>query len=193
MKPNSHKADALYAVWFQKFLTSAPSHFLKHGYETGQGSGMAASVEAIKAFIDRISPDDVILDAGAGATTWMFNELLKNEITTIDFDKAYLGVVATIVNIHGSRSCNARFEPGFPACDYCFFDYAHTQTRAEFLPLVAKAAVKGVYVDDYDYREGSRDYKAKVDRFAAENGYKIQFCEPATDSYGRAGCWLLHT
>ena len=128
MELNPKTLDKSYQEWFQHFLKSAPAAFLKHGYERGDGSGMAASKEAIATFLKRVNQDSVILDAGAGATTWIFNKLTGNKVITIDRDKGYLGVVATVVTVNSHRACDARFEGGFPDCDFCFFDYSHTMT-----------------------------------------------------------------
>jgi hypothetical protein len=181
----------LYARWFKIFAESAPAPFLKHGYQTGEVSGMAASLESILTFLSEVQPGDVILDAGAGASTWMFNHLAQDcRVISIDPDPAYLAVTATVVRTFGAGDCEIQMEAGFPHCDYCFFDYGSALERAKLLPEVASVTRKALYVDDYDHRELSQDYRSKVDAFSQTYGYLLKYCPKALDSYGRAGAWI---
>lgn len=170
-----------FKLYFKLFRDTAPKHMIEWGgYSQGIPTPMASSYESCMAFYDYIEDkDSSLLDAGAGASTWMFRKLLKNTFT-VDSDQEYLDVVKNIV---GGTNYIVGIEKS-PVCDYVYWDYG-SHERIPLMPVGFSKCKKAMYIDDC-HDKGIFDY---VHKFADENNCKILSTQ-SLDEYGRYGLIL---
>jgi hypothetical protein len=170
-----------YCQYFRDFRDKAPKEYLTYGgYFTGLPNAQASSFESCEAFVRMIGEKETLLNAGAGASSWIFRKLLKNVYCT-DPDKGYLEAVKYVVGgdnyIHTIDKC--------PEVDYVYWDYGN----AERVPNLSKAyslARKAMYVDDcHDV------YLADcVRKLGVETNSKV-VGPVGLDSHGRFGLVLI--
>jgi len=170
-----------YRRYFQLFRDNAPHHMIIWGgYQRGEPTGMASSLESILEFAKLVKdPDAVILNAGAGASSFILRQMFKNVICT-DPDLKYLMVVKDICAKAGLNTNN--FMTGISDCDYCYYDYGNIE-RIPMMPRFIDATKHALYVDDCDTRaecKQMRDYVYSL-------GLNVKDCEAAKDEYGRWG------
>lgn len=119
-----------YALWFKTFQRHAQVAYRTHGYNTGEPNQTAASFKSILQFISQVkNPDSMILDAGAGATTFVFRKFFKN-VVTVDHDYKYLGVVHNLCLHHGLN--HTKFTSSLASCppvDYVYYDFGEPQSQ----------------------------------------------------------------
>jgi hypothetical protein len=132
-----------YRQYFKNFRDKAPKEYLPYGgYFTGEPNPMASSLESCQALASLVGQDETLLNAGAGASSWVFRKLLKNVVCT-DPDQGYLEAVKLVVGgenyIHGIDSC--------PEVDYVYWDYGNSE-RVPMLQKGYSLARKAMYVDD---------------------------------------------
>lgn len=170
-----------YLKYFQLFRDHAPREMvLWGGYTTGEPTAMASSLESILEFAKLVhDPDAVILDAGAGASSFMLRKLFPNVIST-DPSKEYLEVVKKICGLEGLSTDN--FVTGIVPCDYCYYDYGNLERIPNFLKAVERTTYK-LYADDTDTRPECKEYRDYVYSL----GLNVQDCVAAKDEYGRWG------
>jgi hypothetical protein len=129
--------------YFIEFRDRAPKEYLIYGgYFTGLPNTQASSMESCVYFASLIGENDTLLNAGAGASSWMFRKLVKNVICT-DPDAGYLAAVKQVVGgdnyIAGIDSC--------PQVDFVYWDYGNGE-RVPFFEKGYSLARKAMYVDD---------------------------------------------
>jgi hypothetical protein len=169
--------------YFKIFRDNAPKDMVEWGgYQNGEPTGMASSYESCMALYDYIKEEKettTILDAGAGASSWMFRKLFKNVVST-DPDKDYLEVVKNIVGgenyIVDIQNC--------PICDYVYWDYGNIQ-RIPMMSVGLSKCKIGMYIDDCHDNE-VLEYAIKL---AKENNCNILKTD-SLDDFGRWGIIL---
>jgi hypothetical protein len=182
-------------AWFLKYFVELRDHAPPHivafgGFEEGRPAGMASSLENVFWFARLVKKAEaVVLDAGAGASTWLLRRWFKNVVTT-DPDVEYLGVVRDLCMKNGLSG--DRFIPGLenvPLCDYTFYDYGNAG-RMALLPLAWEKTRVLAYVDDTDTRDACREARDITLRFAAAHNLRARDYSRACDEYGRWGIVL---
>jgi hypothetical protein len=170
-----------YRQYFKLFKESAPKAMIEWGgYSSGLPTPMASSYESCMCFYNYIQDKKCsLLDAGAGASTWMFRKLLQN-VFTVDSEKDYLQVVKNIV---GGDNYIVGIENS-PVCDYVYWDYGSLE-RLPLMPIGFSKCKKAMYVDDC-HDKGVMDYTIQ---FAKDNNCKI-IQTNSMDEYGRYGVIL---
>lgn len=173
-----------YREYFRLFRDQAPQHMVEWGgYQKGEPTGMASSFECIMAFAKLVEdPEAIILNAGAGASSFVLRKMFKNVICS-DPDKDYLNVVKEICEKSGLNTDN--FITGIVKNDYCLYDYGNLERIPTMKEAIKKTKFK-LYVDDCDTRlecKEMRDYVYSL-------GEKIEDCKEAEDGYGRWGIIL---
>ena len=181
-----------YKDWFKKYFTlfrdNAPTKMVEWGgYQRGLPTGMASSLESMIAFANLVeNPNATILNAGAGASSWVLRKIFKNVICT-DPDAEYLEVVKNICSTNNIYTDN--FIVGLdnvPVCDYTYYDYGNA-VRMPCLELGLNKTKILAYVDDTDDRECCIYERKFTYDLANKLGYHIEDCKEAIDEYGRWG------
>jgi hypothetical protein len=178
-----------YREYFRRFKDIAPPRMLEFGgYFTGEPSAMASSLESLVAFGNRVlNPDALILDAGAGASTWVLRKMFPN-VLSCDPDAEYLEVVRKVCGTGGLDISG--FDPELMKTtfrtDYTYYDYG----GAERVPNMEHAIFCTdtlIYLDDTDDRPDCAKDRTYVYALAEKLGLKIEDCREANDEYGRWG------
>jgi hypothetical protein len=182
--------DNRYREYFRRFKEIAPPRMLEYGgYFTGEPSAMASSLESLVAFANRVeNPENsVILDAGAGASSWMLRSMFPHVVST-DPDAEYLDVVRKVC-----AAANLNTEGFIPllenvhcTTDYTYYDYGNSE-RVPNMELAIGMTLKLIYLDDTDDRPDCAKDRAYIYSLAAKLGLKIEDCREANDQYGRWG------
>jgi hypothetical protein len=178
-----------YLDYFQRFKEIAPPRMLEFGgYFTGKPSAMASSLESLVAFGNRVENHEaLILDAGAGASTWVLRKMFPNVIST-DPDAEYLAVVARVCKsggLDGSGFFTDMLGNPFEV-DYTYYDYGGAERVPNMLAAILGTR-KLIYLDDTDDRPDCAKDRAYVYDLAAKLELKIEDCREANDEYGRWG------
>jgi len=198
MNRDARRADhEWYRRYFREFLNHASPRCAQFGYGkgpvTGEPTSYAAGFEALLAFAEIVDDSDAwVLDAGAGASSFVLRRWFPNVIST-DGDPDFLDMVR--------RTCVAAglsgegFIAGIENCpevDFTFWDYSSTE-RTLLFPLGLALTRREVYCDDADDRPNNawrRDYFYK---FAAALKLPIRDVREALDQYGRFGAVITNT
>jgi hypothetical protein len=184
--------ESTFRLWFHEFARVAPEPYRSYGgYGDGEPNGTACSLEAIRAFARLVDdPDAVLLNAGAGASSFLLRRLFRN-VVCVDGDATYLEIVRRICVDQGLSG--EGFVVGLenaPEADYTFFDYGEisSQAAARDYALAYRKTRKAVYFDDADDRPHAFPrYRQLLLEFAASQGAPAEDCRAATDAYGRWG------
>lgn len=161
------------------------------GFQQGKPTGMASSAESLYQFMLKIPNEDaVILNAGAGASSWVLRKFFCNVICT-DEDAFYISEVQRICALANLPSSNfiAGIENVTHSIDYCYYDYGNSSRIPNF-PIAVNLTKHLLYVDDADTRKDCEPYRQYVYQFAADNGLLITDCVEAIDEYGRWGVFV---
>lgn len=171
-----------YRKYFKLFRDTAPQHMIIWGgYQRGEPTGMASSLESIMEFAKLVKdPDAVILNAGAGASSFVLRKLFKNVICT-DPDHNYLKVVKSICEMEGLSTDNFLANQ-IPENDYCYYDYGNLERIPRLMDAI-QATRKALYVDDCDTRPECKEFRDYVYSL----GWDVKDCPEAIDEYGRWG------
>jgi hypothetical protein len=189
-----HTVDSLrdwYRLYFRRFRDFAPPRFCVFGYESGEPNGMAGSLESLVCFANRIpDPGVTILNAGAGASSWVLRKLFRRVICT-DPDRAYLEFIRVLCGQHGLRTDG--FVHALRKCrpaDFTFYDYGHFDLRWPMLAAAWDRTRIAMYLDDTDDRPENTTNRASAIAFASELGLQLEDRRDAVDQYGRWGSFL---
>ena len=182
---NHNEMKEHYLKYFRLFKDNAPSQMVEWGgYQKGEPTGMASSLECCLAFASIVKDKEaVILNAGAGASSFVLRKLFKNVICT-DPDPEYLEVVKKICALDGLNTDNF-IANALPKCDYCLYDYGNI-VRIPMMMTAIENTKYGLYIDDCDTRlecKEMRDYVYNL-------GMNVRDCADAVDEYGRWGVIL---
>jgi hypothetical protein len=181
--------DEWYREYFRRFKEIAPPRMLEFGgYFKGEPSPMASSLESLVAFANRVEdPNALILDAGAGASTWVLRKMFPKVIST-DPDAEYLSVVRQVCASGGLDTSGFFTEMmGNPfEVDYTYYDYGGAE-RVPNMLFAILGTRKLIYLDDTDDRPDCARDRAYIYDLAAKMGLKIEDCREANDQYGRWG------
>jgi hypothetical protein len=153
---------------------------------------MASSLESCIEFAKIVKDKNaLILNAGAGASSWVLRKIFPNVICT-DPDPSYLEVVKNICQIGGLNTENFTTIPSGETplpfrVDYCYYDYGNIE-RMPFLQKHIEATKIALYIDDSDDRPECSEYR----NFVITNfgKYNLSDCREAKDQYGRWGIIL---
>jgi hypothetical protein len=172
-----------YKEYFRVFREKAPKECLieKFGYQF-EISPMASSLESCQHFSYLIGENETLLNAGAGASSWVFRKLLKNVYCT-DLDTKYLEVVKSIVGgenyIDSLDKC--------PEVDFVYWDLGHEE-RTDLMEKGFSLARKAMYIDD------CHSSKISDSAFELAKKHNCFICQPvAHDSFGRYGRIIIKT
>jgi len=181
-----------YLKYFQLFSVHAPIEMVNYvGGQNGLPNGMASSLECCIEFSKIATPDSVILNAGAGASSFVLRKLFPNVICT-DPDKDYLEAVKRICGLAGLSTENfiaieSEADVLKLKADYTLYDFGNIQ-RMPYLKNHIEITAKALYIDDTDDRADCVEYRNFV--FSNFRQYSITDCREAMDSYGRWGVIL---
>lgn len=180
--------------YFKIFEKNAPKYMVDYIGGHGLPNGMASSLESCIEFAKIVKDKNArILNAGAGASSWVLRKIFPNVICT-DPDEEYLDVVKKICEIGGLSTDNFTTIPPIEneplpfSVDYCYYDYGNWQ-RMPFLKNHIEATKKALYIDDTDDRPECSEYRNFV--LTNFSKYNLSDCREAKDSYGRWGIILM--
>ena len=176
--------------YFADFARHMPDEYLQYGYDTGKPNGMAASLESLEFFRSQVDEDGVILDCGAGASSWMLRQWFPN-VVTLESKRMedYLYAVQGLLRRAGIPCDRFRCDiEDAPPADYAFVDYPYKINCADI--ALTKKGVKAIYIDDCDTRPECGVNRAGAYALAKREGWMIRDCPEAIDQYGRWGVLL---
>lgn len=190
----------LYRSYFREFNRTASQRCRDYVGGTDEPNGQAASLEALCCFRELVLNSGVmnplVLDAGAGASTWMLRHWFGDRVVTIDPDMAYLNEVRTVCIQAGLPSFNfclgvsPSYEDGSQrgrdVMDFTFWDYG-TRHRAPLMPIAWASTRHAMYVDDCDDRPDCAPLRSFAHDLAFIDGADIYDVREARDSFGRWG------
>ena len=173
-----------YKEYFKLFRDHAPKEMVEWGgYQKGEPTGMASSLESILAFAKLVKDENAtIINAGAGASSYILRAIFTNVICT-DPDLEYLKVVKNICRIAGFNTDN--FQTGLAQGDYCYYDYGNIERIPEMQSFIDSTKY-ALYIDDCDTRPECKEMRDYVYSLP----YKVEDCKEACDEYGRWGVIL---
>lgn len=193
-----------YAEYFRQFNRLAVGDDADLSYGNDQPNATASSLESIIAYVNYAERraketnwvgDIDILNAGAGASSWMFRAIaedhpeLKLDITCIDPNGKYLVFVNRLLHDCGLSvsSMGTGFAPWLkPKYDHIYYDYGDIE-RIPYLGLVIDKATMSVYVDDVGLKQGAYSYREIVIKLCETKKLRWFDCEESLDSSNRAG------
>lgn len=176
-----------YLEYFKLFQKNAPKYMVDYVGGNGLPNGMASSLESCIEFAKIVKDKNaIILNAGAGASSWVLRKIFPNVICT-DPDPTYLKVVQNICELGGLSTENFTIDNEIPMADYCYYDYGNIE-RMPFLKKHVEATKIALYIDDSDDRPECTEYRQFV--LSNFSNYKLSDCREARDSYGRWGIIL---
>lgn len=184
---NLENNRALYSRYFKEFHRLAVDTELSYGQDIPNGT--SSSLESIIAYVNYIirttGEKPKILNAGAGASSWMFRNIYPHEfITCIDPNKKYLDLVKKVCG-------GDRYFQGFDTIrnerfDHIYWDYGNIE-RLPYLGYAIDMAKSSVYVDDVDNRSCAVPYRDTVIRLCQAMNLRWFDCTEAKDEYERWG------
>lgn len=180
--------DKSYKDYFKFFMELAPPKFTRYGYDSGRPNGMAASLESLIYFANIVKDTDaLILNAGAGASSWVLRQLFPRVICA-DPDAEYLDLIRELCRKHGLQSQGfVHLLRNTPDIDYTFYDYGHYEVRWPMLSVAWSKTRKSMYVDDADDRPHNMPNRHYALALAQELSIATEDCRQAIDGYGRWG------
>ena len=182
MRYNIEDYREYYLEYFKKFHAMAVGEYADLSYGQDTPNGTSSSLESVIAYANYIdNPKATILNAGAGASSWMLRKLFK-DVVCIDPNLKYLHFV--------ERICGGeRYWRGFGTTytfDHIYFDYGDIE-RLPYLGRAIDIARKSIYVDDVDNRSCAVPYRDTVIRLCEAMNLKWFDCVEAKDEYERWG------
>lgn len=186
-----------YNQYFREFNRLAVGDFADMSYGNDKPNDTASSLESIIAYANYINRSPkiyekgpIILNAGAGASSWMFRKLF-DDVICADPNKRYLELIQKICSENNLRAHNFQEHMLVSASlygrvDHVYFDYGDIE-RLPYLGSAIDAALFSIYVDDVDNRPGSFPYRQMVIDLCKKLNLKWFDCTESLDSHGRAG------
>jgi hypothetical protein len=179
-----------YNLYFKEFNRLAVGEFADLSYGNDQPNDTAGSLESCIAYVNYIRsrwyPGQYpsILNAGAGASSWMFRNIFGN-IVCADPHERYLRFVQKICR-ENNIACY-HFDKEIIYSDHNWFDHVYYDygdiERIPYLGAVIDLAGKSLYIDDMQ----DADYQDIVVRLCQKKGIKWFICEESRDEHGRFG------
>jgi hypothetical protein len=188
----NHELYEKHLLYFRLFSQHAPIGMVEYvGGRNGLPNGMASSFECLMAFKDLATTDSKILNAGAGASSFVLRHIFPNIVCT-DPDRDYLEAVKDICFLAGLNTDNfiaieKQSEVLKLNSDYTLYDFGNHQ-RMPFLENHIKITKHALYIDDTDDRADCLEYRNFVQNNFSQ--YKLTDARFACDSYGRWGIIL---
>jgi hypothetical protein len=193
-KLNIEDYREFYNLYFKEFNRLAVGQYQQFSFGNDQPNDTCSSLESIIAYSNFILENSdkyfSILNAGAGASSWVFRKLFS-QVLCSDPDKKYLDFIRHICienKLDGYGFIHTL--KGFNHADHVYYDYG----MIERLPNLGQAidiANVSVYVDDVDKRDCCYPYRQLTIDLCKSLGLKWFDCEESLDSYGRAGIIIL--
>ncbi len=177
-----------YAKYFTEFERLAVGEFADLSYHNDKPNGTCSSLESIIVYANYIGPDtgQKIVNAGAGASSWMFRKLYKNVVCTDPHSK-FLKFVQIVCKENGVPSENFQNNMFLgKQVDHVYHDYGNIE-RLPYIGSAIDMARKSVYVDDSDDRECCLVYRNYVLDLCKSLGLKTEDRKDAIDEHGRWG------
>ncbi len=177
-----------YNKYFTEFERLAVGEFEALSYHNDKPNGTCSSLESIIVYANYIGEDkgQVIVNAGAGASSWMFRKLYKNVFCTDPYEP-FLKFVQLVCKKNDVPS--EGFQTGMfftHRVDHVYHDYGNIE-RLPYIGSAIDLAKKSVYVDDSDDRECCLVYRNYVLDLCASLKLKTQDRKDALDEHGRWG------
>lgn len=179
----------LYEAYFRCFQEHAIDEYAELSYGTDKiENGTSSSLESIIAYTRYIDDSTAkILNAGAGASSWMFRQLFR-DVTCTDPNEFYLEFIRKLcTSRQGPFQRDMFFTHKF---DHVYFDYGDIE-RLPYLGSAIDLAKKSVYVDDTDKRECCKFYREFVIDLCKSLKLEYRDLEEATDKEGRGGLIII--
>lgn len=180
-----------YNLYFKEFNRLAVGSFADLSYGNDKPNDTAGSLESVIAYAAHIQfhygNEDRILNAGAGASSWMLRKLFK-DVCCHDPHNQYLTFVAHVCHLNGFK--NLVFREGLFFGDYadggmfdhCYYDYGSIE-RIPYLGSAIDQTTHSLYIDDMQ----DTTYYELVKKLCAVKGLSIIECPESIDEYGRFG------
>jgi hypothetical protein len=164
-----------FCKYFELFKNQAPRDMVEWGgYQSGKPTPMASSFCLLEQFSKEIQDvNGIILDAGAGASTYYLRGKYKNVIST-DPDRRYLNVVKRICGGENYTQLNLILYS-----DYTFYDYGN-DCRIPSMGYAFRKTRNFMYVDDCQDEEVMKEVRILT------TNYKLT----TPDEYKRFGAIL---
>lgn len=189
-----------YNQYFKEFNRLAVGEFADLSYGSDKPNDTSSSLESIIAYANYILEGQnkplefiEILNAGAGASSWMFRKLFKNVICT-DPNKKYLKFIEHICEENklqgGIFNHGMLIGQEIDLFDHVYFDYGNIE-RLPYLGSAIDLALKSIYVDDVDRRACCFQYREITIELCEALHLKWFDCEEALDEYGRSGIIIV--
>lgn len=197
-----------YNLYFKEFNRLAVGEFADLSYGKDTPNDTASSLESVVAYANYILKQEqgelsYILNAGAGASSWIFRKLFadgffKMDILCCDPNEKFLKFVEHIITENGLPVDDemSGFRHGMVmdlfeyqtniTFDHVYFDYGNIE-RLPYIGAAIDLAEKSIYVDDVDKRQCCYDYRDITIKLCEAMGLKWFDCDEALDSYERAG------
>ena len=179
-----------YTLYFKEFNRLAVGECADLSYNQDEPNGTSSSLESIIAYANYINDKHAtILNAGAGASSWMLRKLFRS-VVCIDPNERYLQLVQKVCNENNVSS--DRFYHSFDGIkttkkyDCVYFDYGNIE-RLPYLGSAIDIAIKSCYVDDTDCRDECKPYREHVYDLCKAMNLKCFDCTEALDKHGRFG------
>lgn len=191
-KINDYKSH--FEKYFKLFKIMAPKKFVSYGgYDTGLPNGTASSLESLIFFANLVKDENaIIVNAGAGVSSFVLRKIFKNVICTDD-NQEYLDVVKRICLTQKLNTDGFIYNiANIPECDYMFYDYGEFAVRMPNLHFAISKTKKIMYADDGDDREnGAPSYRIMLHEVPSIfKDFTSRDCKEAIDVYGRWGILL---
>lgn len=180
-----------YNLYFKEFNRLAVGEYAGLSYGTDEPNATSSSLESIIAYANYILKSGSakwLLNAGSGASSWMFRKLF-DRVVCIDPNERYNDLVELICSKNGLDSDNFYtsfdIQNRFPF-NHVFYDFGNIE-RLPYLGSAIDIAIISVYCDDTDCRDDCKPYREHVYDLCKAMKLKCFDCVEALDEHGRYG------
>lgn len=180
-----------YKLYFKEFNRLATGEFADLSYGNDIPNDTASSLESIVAYANYIKGIEGaravhLLNAGAGASSWMFRKIF-GAVICADPHKRYMHLVRMIClenKLYAGQFQNNMHVYG--KVYHVYYDYGSIE-RLPFLGSAIEQAMISVYVDDVGEGAPYKPYRDHVIALCESMKLKWFDCKESLDEYGRAG------
>ncbi len=184
-----------YNKYFVEYNRLAVGEFADLSFGDDQPKDTCSSLESCIAYANYIvsrpnPPKWTMLNAGAGASSWMFRNMFPGKVFCSDPNERYLNFVMEVCTINSIDSdCALSGFDNFgihERVDHVYYDYGMIE-RLPYLGRAIDLARYSVYVDDVDNREQCAPYREITIGLCKSLGLKWFDCMESKDEHGRHG------
>lgn len=184
--------EQAYKNYFIEFNRLAVGKYASLSYGSDKVNDTAATLESILEFADIVRDYDgipIILNGGAGASSWMLRQMFKGLVTCADPHDLYREYVEYICAANNIDS--DRFEKEVPIMfsTHTFWDYGDIE-RIPYLGSVIDSTLHCIYIDDTsDQQEHGLPFRELVIKLCDKKG--LAWRDSKRDAQGRGGIIIL--